>query len=213
MLPPLLLGHRGARADKSIPENTLPSFDLCLAHGCDGFEFDVRLSADGEAVIAHDARSRGRTISRTQARDLDLPTLRDVLQRFASRAFLDIELKVAGLEQKVAGLLHDFPLQRSYVVSSFLPAVLHALHAAAPEVPLGLICEKKGQLAALDGLPASFVMLEESLASEGNLTRFGPARVMVWTVNRESRMRRYLERGVAGIISDKTATLGNLRAR
>ena len=44
---PLLLGHRGARAEKSISENTLASFDLALAQGCDGFEFDVRLAADG----------------------------------------------------------------------------------------------------------------------------------------------------------------------
>ncbi|MCU1303492.1 MAG: glycerophosphoryl diester phosphodiesterase, partial [Candidatus Sulfotelmatobacter sp.] len=50
---PLLLGHRGVRAEKSIPENSLPSFDLALAQGCDGFEFDVRLSADGQAVICH----------------------------------------------------------------------------------------------------------------------------------------------------------------
>ena len=49
------LGHRGARAVRQIPENTLASFELCLQHGCDGFEFDVRLSADGQAVICHDA--------------------------------------------------------------------------------------------------------------------------------------------------------------
>ena len=49
---PLLLGHRGARVGKSIPENTLASFDLALASGCDGFEFDVRLTADGQAVVA-----------------------------------------------------------------------------------------------------------------------------------------------------------------
>ena len=50
----LRLGHRGARALTSIPENTLASFDRALADGCDGFEFDVRLTADGEAVVCHD---------------------------------------------------------------------------------------------------------------------------------------------------------------
>jgi glycerophosphoryl diester phosphodiesterase len=38
-IPPLLLGHRGARADKSVPENTVASFDLSLAYRCDGFLF------------------------------------------------------------------------------------------------------------------------------------------------------------------------------
>jgi glycerophosphoryl diester phosphodiesterase len=56
---PLLLGHRGARGIRSIPENTIASFDRALADGCDGFEFDVRLTADGEAVICHDPVFRG----------------------------------------------------------------------------------------------------------------------------------------------------------
>ena len=56
---PLLLGHRGARSLKTIPENTLASFDRALADGCDGFEFDVRLTSDGAAVICHDPETEG----------------------------------------------------------------------------------------------------------------------------------------------------------
>src|SRR6195256_638969 len=98
MTLPLLLGHRGARASRQIPENSLASFELCLQHGCDGFEFDVRRSADGQAVICHDATVGGVGIANTASKALPLPTLGDVLQQFAHRAFLDIELKVAGLE-------------------------------------------------------------------------------------------------------------------
>jgi glycerophosphoryl diester phosphodiesterase len=53
---PLLLGHRGAR--HYAPENTLDAFDLALAHGCDGFEFDVRMSADHHPIIVHDPNLR-----------------------------------------------------------------------------------------------------------------------------------------------------------
>ena len=94
---PLLLGHRGARAVKAIPENTLSSFDLALAHGCDGFEFDVRLTADGEAVVCHDAKNEGIEIARASVEELpQLPRLREVLARYRHSAFLDIELKVVG---------------------------------------------------------------------------------------------------------------------
>ena len=68
MALPLLLGHRGARASAGIPENTLASFDLALQHGCDGFEFDVRLTACGTAVVCHDAKVGGITVARAQAR-------------------------------------------------------------------------------------------------------------------------------------------------
>src|SRR5271167_3343491 len=101
MTQTLLLGHRGARASREIPENTLASFELCLQHRCDGFEFDVRLSADGQAVICHDATVGGISIAKTAAKNLPLPTLEEVLRTFAYRAFLDIELKVAGLEKAV----------------------------------------------------------------------------------------------------------------
>jgi glycerophosphoryl diester phosphodiesterase len=97
---PLLLGHRGARAFKPLPENTLASFDRALADGCDGFEFDVRLTADNVAVVCHDPKTEDAEIaSATVAQLSNLPRLEDVLARYKNSAFLDIELKVQGLEE------------------------------------------------------------------------------------------------------------------
>lgn len=107
---PLLLGHRGARAVRSIPENTLESFDRALADGCDGFEFDVRLTADGVAVICHDPRYQGLEIGRAAAVEVgNLPRFEAVLSRYQNRAFLDIELKVSGLEKITLELLQRYP--------------------------------------------------------------------------------------------------------
>src|SRR5260221_9466008 len=140
-MTPLLLGHRGARASRQIPENSLASFELCLQHGCDGFEFDVRRSADGVAVICHDAAVGGVEIANTGYKTLPLPTLEDVLRQFAHRAFLDIELKVAGLEAQTLAELRKYPPQKGYVVSSFLPEVLAAMHDLEPAIPLGFLCD------------------------------------------------------------------------
>lgn len=49
---PLIIGHRGASAQK--PENTIPAFDLALELEADGIEFDVRLASDGVPVVIHD---------------------------------------------------------------------------------------------------------------------------------------------------------------
>src|ERR1700747_3115641 len=97
---PLLLGHRGARAVKSIPENTFASFDRALADGCDGFEFDVRLTADGQAIVCHDPKVGALEVAQATAGQLaGLPRFGEVLERYQNTAFLDIELKVAGLER------------------------------------------------------------------------------------------------------------------
>src|SRR5208282_1541542 len=108
-MTPLLLGHRGARALRHIPENTLASFELCLQHGCDGFEFDVRLAADGQAVICHDAAVDGMNIATSASECLPLPKLEATLRQCADRAFLDIELKVAGLEARTLAALAKYP--------------------------------------------------------------------------------------------------------
>jgi len=203
---PLLLGHRGARAFRQIPEHTLASFELCLRHGCDGFEFDVRLSADGQAVICHDATIGGMKIENTASKSLPLPTLEDVLRQFAPRAFLDIELKVAGLGLETIAELRKHPPQKGFVVSSFLPDVLTAIHDLDPAIPLGLLCETRGQLRGWREMPAEWVVPQFKLA-DGKLVELVHAagkRIMVWTVNRAERMRELAELGVDAIISDET---------
>jgi glycerophosphoryl diester phosphodiesterase len=56
--PFLVVGHRGVAGHE--PENTLRSFRRALEFGVDGIELDVRLSADGELVVFHDATLRRR---------------------------------------------------------------------------------------------------------------------------------------------------------
>jgi glycerophosphoryl diester phosphodiesterase len=50
---PMILGHRGAAG--TAPENTLFSFEQCLALGAHAIESDVQVSADGVPVLLHDA--------------------------------------------------------------------------------------------------------------------------------------------------------------
>src|ERR1051326_9501993 len=91
---PLLLGHRGARAQKSIPENTIASFDQALSDGCDGFEFDVRLAGDGAAVVCHDPRIKETEIAHAAAQELPgLAQLEAVLPGSQDSPFLHTELK------------------------------------------------------------------------------------------------------------------------
>lgn len=212
---PLLLGHRGARSIKSIPENTFSSFDRALADGCDGFEFDVRVTSDGVPVVCHNPRFKRIEIAQaTVDRFPELPLLEEVLDRYARRAFLDIELKVAGVEGVTASLLRNFPPRRGCVISSFLPAVLESLHAQNPTIPLGLICEKKRELLRWKRLPIEYVIAHKELAQPGLIEEWKGARrkVLVWTVNEPARMRRFRDWGVDGIISDDPALLAKTLA-
>lgn len=210
MSAPLLLGHRGARGLRSIPENTFASFDRALAASCDGFEFDVRLTADCEAVVCHDPKFHGTEIARARVDEVrELPTLKSVLDRYRERAFLDIELKVPGLEDRTLELLRDHPRVKAYVVSSFLPEVLRLLRDRHDQLPLGLICDKRCELARWRDEPVQYVIPRCGLVTPKLVEQVCAAgkKLFVWTVNHERDMRKFAAMGVAGIISDDPAKL------
>jgi len=214
MSRPLLLGHRGARATRFIPENTIASFDLALAHGCDGFEFDVRRTADGRAVICHDSRVRDVEIASASPDELtDLPQLDQILARYQATAFLDIELKVSGLERSLLKSLRAHPPQKGFVVSSFLPETLHALKALDDQLPLGLLCETKAQLEGWIEMPVQYVLPHYTLMNVDLVQNCHAKsrKIILWTVNRQESMLQFKEMGVDGLISDDTEALAQLR--
>ncbi len=216
MRRPLLLGHRGTRRDAR--ENTFAAFDLALAHGCNGFEFDVRRTADGRGFVCHNPtfehlRISTATFAQISARQRHaariLPCIDDVLERYAAAAFLDIEVKEPGLEDVVCAALGEHMPQRGYVVSSFLPEVIIAMRCRDAHLPLGLICDTRRQLERWSELPVAFVMPHLSLVSEGLVETLHEAgkQVFAWTVNDKRTMLRLADAGVDAIISDHPALL------
>ena len=220
---PLLLGHRGAR--RTAPENTLAAFDLALTHGCDGFEFDVRSTADQRAILCHDPTLAGLTVAQVEysailgkcplnssggTTDCEIiPCLEDVIARYAGRAYLDIELKVAGLEEKVVALVRALAAH-TYVVSSFAPEVLHTVYSLQPSISLGLICDRQVMLDLWPEAPCAIVIAERTLVSQPLIDAIhaGGKKVFVWTVNQKEEMLRLARAGVDAIISDDTELLG-----
>ena len=128
----------------------------------------------------------------------------DIICRYANHLFLDIELKVEGLEHLVLEALRNCPPQREYVVSSFLPEVIMELRARSGPIPLGIICDTKSQLARWPSLPVQHVIVHHKLVSEKLIEEVHAANksIFVWTVNEPAEMRRFADVEVDAIISD-----------
>jgi glycerophosphoryl diester phosphodiesterase len=216
-LPPkiLLLGHRGAR--HAAPENTIAAFDLALRHSAHGFEFDVRRTRDRQAVICHDPKFHRLTIRHNTLKQLrascnspkDLPpTLEAVLERYQNSAFLNIEIKVRGLEELVARAVRR-SRPRRYFISSFLPGVIRKLHALDSSLVLGVLAQTRWQLRRWRTLPVKYIVPHYRLLSPRVIEKLHAADkiVITWTVNRSSQMLRAARWGVDGIISDDTRRL------
>jgi glycerophosphoryl diester phosphodiesterase len=223
---PLLLGHRGCRG--AFPENTLAAFDHALASGCDGFEFDVRLTIDLKPIICHDTRLSRSLVAKTAYSEFlnkhikskaslirrrlqgEVCCLDDVLSRYSDREFFYIELKVAGLEEIVIDALRSHRPKR-FVVASFLPKVVERLYSLSAELPIGFIFDNLAGLRRWRGLPVSHVMPHYRLVTQRRIAEMHVAgkQVITWTVNGTRKMRQLAEWGIDGILCDDPALLSN----
>ncbi|PKO58401.1 MAG: glycerophosphodiester phosphodiesterase, partial [Betaproteobacteria bacterium HGW-Betaproteobacteria-19] len=82
---PRVLAHRCG--GQLAPENTLAGLDAAAACACRGVEFDVMLSADGQAVLIHDETLDRTTNGRGPVAETALAQLRllDAGSWFSSR--------------------------------------------------------------------------------------------------------------------------------
>lgn len=160
---PIIFAHRGASAH--APENTLPAFELAVIQNADAIELDVKLSADGQVVVVHDATvdrttgSHGRVkdLSLAQLKSLDagsffseqyrgtkIPTLEEVFEAVGRRTFINVELTNYTtprdqLVETVCRLVQKFGLQERIMFSSFFALNLSKARTYLPEVPRGLL--------------------------------------------------------------------------
>ncbi len=161
---PRIIAHRGSSA--LATENTLAAFERARVQGADAVELDVQLSADGVPVVFHDATlrrltgQRGALASRSAlalaplrvhprgrpAWRQPIPTLRQVLDRFAGRLGLLIELKVtrtAACDEALARAVVDLVRAHGDVATTWLlgfhrPTMLAARRLAPAPLPCAL---------------------------------------------------------------------------
>lgn len=214
-----IIGHRGARGR---PENTIPSFELALAHGADGVELDVRQSGDGELVVVHSSVVGSHAVKWTPYpvfRELgdgyQVPLLEDVLKQFCGRTFLDIELKEPGFEEAAIQLIQQYGQTDDIMISGFHTEMLNKVHQLLPEIRLGFIYNRTQDEESRHNSPIDFVIPQFRLASRELIAEIHDEglEVFAWTVNHESEMRRLLALGVNGIITDEPARLAEVLGR
>lgn len=223
---PIILAHRGASAH--APENTLAAFELAREQGADGIELDVKLSADGVPVVFHDpildrATNGSGALADFSLADLQrldagdgqrIPTLAQVFERVGRELFINVELTnyatpKDNLVETVAELVKEYQLQSSILFSSFLPKNLKRAAELLPDVPRGLLALPRpiGFLVRTFGFPSPRYQAIHPHHSNTSQRVIDQAhkrgqRVHVWTVDERKLMRKLMQWGVDGIITD-----------
>jgi glycerophosphoryl diester phosphodiesterase len=216
----LRLAHRGDW--RHAPENSIAALQAALAvPGCDGVEFDVRLSSDGVPVLLHDEtlqRVQGRTERVDEVRacdleDLGIPTLADALHVVPHRAAVDIDLK--GLHDRaVVEVLASGrgPGLVNAVVSSFLPETLERVAGLAPAWPRWLNTHdlSAATIARAVELECQAISVDFHAIDPGSVAavRRAGLEVAAWTVRRRTTYGRLQRLGVIAACVESAALDG-----
>ena len=219
-----MFAHRGG--GKGGTENTIDAFDRGLEGGADGLELDVHLSRDGIVVVHHDAmldrttRAKGPLKDRTagELAEFNVPPLRAVLARYPKVGII-IELKERGpeLAEAVVDEVRRAGASERVCLGSFSVSAMRAARSAGPAIATsgarfevrmalyrswcglspGRVPYQAFQVPEISGATLVVSPRFVQLAHKAGIA------VHVWTVDEPEDIRRLLDWGVDGIISDR----------
>jgi glycerophosphoryl diester phosphodiesterase len=154
-----------------------------------------------------------------RGRGINVPTLREVLEEFpAARLNIDIKQAQPSLVKSLCRMLGESRAKERVTVASFNSSTLAEFRRECPEVNTSASMEEVFALAsdlqagrgiAADSARTRLVQVPESAFGRGWLTaelvaaaHRGGLELHVWTINDEAAMRRLVELGVDGIMTD-----------
>lgn len=230
MSGPLVIAHRGAsRAER---ENTLQAFSTAVRMNADAIELDVRLTADSQMAVHHDAGFETpegqRLVAQSTVAELagHIPLLAAALDA-CSGVLVNIEIKNIASDpdfdpdRRLAGLVVDLLVARSrrdrVLVSSFDPGTIKQVRRLDPGIDTALLtydedpvralsaCAEAGHLAIHPWdrkVDEQFIVAAHAMGLKVN----------VWTVDDPERIAELARWGVDGIVTNvpdlALATLG-----
>ena len=216
----LVIAHRGFSG--AAPENTLAAFRKALDAGCDGLEFDLRLTREGKVAILHDAvvdrttdgSGKVRAMSMARLRRLDagswfdapfrgarIPTLEEML-RLGRRC----ELLILDTKDRDPSWLGRYRVLRGLpiLVASEYDGFLKAVRRRFPWAHTAFTAERASDLDRAARLGCTAIDPRSRLVDAAFMRRARALGLEVypWTVNAPKEALRLASLGVDGVITN-----------
>jgi glycerophosphoryl diester phosphodiesterase len=232
-LPLAFAHRGGALTGDSVGlENTMVAFEAAVRLGYRYVETDVHATSDGHVLAFHDPTLERVTnqighiselpyaeVSRALIGGREaLPLLHDVLSSWPELR-LNIDAKSAGAIEPLARVISEHRAWDRVCVASFSPVRLHRLRTAlGPKVassysalgvaalrllPVALHPRTAGRVGHAAQVPVRHGRIEIVTASFVERAHDVGKHVHVWTIDAPEEMRRLLDLGVDGIMTDR----------
>ncbi|MEW6672008.1 MAG: glycerophosphodiester phosphodiesterase family protein [Thermodesulfobacteriota bacterium] len=224
-----IISHRGDHDNLTVFENTLASFDRILDAGVWGIELDIRWTRDLHPMVFHDAslkRLYGRpqkicdlTLSELKATAAIIPTLKEVIDRYARKLHLMAELKKEMYPDPVyqnrilRELFAGLEAGVDFHILSLAPELFNLLEGLPPPAFLPIAELDVGSLSELSiregygGVLGHYLLVTEALRKKHQKCHQG---VGTGFINSKQALFRELNRGVDWIFSDQAVEMQNV---
>ncbi len=231
----LLIGHRGGEYGV---ENTISTILFAGENGADYVEMDVLLTKDNVPVVIHDNNLRrlageSKNISdmtleevreitiRSGGKTDRIPTLQELSRAVKGKTKLLLEFKTHGKEKesvvdKTIEVLEAEGILEETIFHTSSNSIIKEFNEKYEKLSIGYVfIGKIGTLSAkkMSRLPVDFISAEQSLINKKMLREIhkNAMPVFAWTVNSDHNVRRLLELGVDGIITNYPVEMTEIR--
>lgn len=231
---PLVAGHRGFPA--KYPENTMVSFQAAVLAGVGMIELDITLTRDAEIVVIHDdtldrttdgsGLVGSHTLTQLRRHDAGswfhhrfagekIPTLDDVLNVFAGRVMINIEIKpnittefyIERIVDKTLGAIDARKATGRVLISSFDTEILQRVAMSRNPPAIALLLEEaigENTLAQAEKLGAVSLHPNMDTLDIETVNRIQSRRFFVfpYNVDSEKKIRHAFNMGIDGLFVD-----------
>jgi len=223
-----IIAHRGAWKEFDLPENSIASLKKAISLGCYGSEFDVHLTKDRIAVVAHDHMFHDLPIETTNYNELLhyklangelLSTVEDFLaiglNQTSTKLFLEIKTSEIGgthrTKELVDVIVDSLPDKANPSILEFILFDLEAAIYLKNLNPEYLVHYLEGDKSAeeiskigIDGMDYNWKLLNKDADLIKSFKNFN-LKTNAWTVNDLQIANNFLLQGIDCITTDVPA--------
>ena len=226
-MPEILnIAHRGASAHEV--DNSMASFQKAIEMGANMLEMDVHSTIDGEIVVFHDDNVKSISKKKGQIEKMllieikklrlnngeEVPMLRDVLERFKGQCQFNIEIKSRDAALPSLAIVREVDIIDDVLFSSFSGPWLLTIKAKYKNSRLAIISrDKKIKIIQIaTSLKAEAIHPDKRILTKDMIeeAKGEGLKVNVWAVDKPQKMKKFIDMGVDGIITNKPDILSNL---
>ena len=233
--PAKIIAHRAGGGLAS--ENSLEGIEKAVEHGCYGSEIDIQRTKDGYYIINHDndfkrltgvaKGSMDMTLDEIKelrikdttgsGRELSVPTLEEMLDAAKGRIKLFVELKGPTADKQMVDdavrIIKEHDCIEDTALISLNYSIIDYAETTYPEFETGTLFF--GSLGDITNMNCDLLIMEEETATNDRIESISLAQKqsVVWTVNTEDAMYRFLDTDIDAVITDEIRMAGEVQAK